>query len=38
VDSKIISALKEKNYFHRLIFPPEIRGALLEEMRKEKWA
>lgn len=33
--SKIVSALKETKYFHRLVFPAEIRSSLLSEMKDE---
>lgn len=35
-DSELIAGLKRKKYFHRLVFPAEIRAELLEEARKGK--
>lgn len=33
--SRIVSALKETKYFHRLVFPAEIRSSLLNDMKDE---
>ncbi len=35
-DSEMIAALKRKRYFHRLVFPAEIREELLSEANKVK--
>lgn len=35
-DSEMIAALKKKRYFHRLVFPVEIRDQLLSEAKKVK--
>lgn len=35
-DSEMIAALKKKRYFHRLVFPVEIRDRLLSEAKKVK--
>jgi uncharacterized protein len=35
-DSEMIAALKKKRYFHRLVFPAEIRDRLLSEAKKVK--
>jgi HD superfamily phosphohydrolase len=34
LDNQIIGALRNKKYFHRMIFPPEIRESLLNEIAR----